>query len=157
MEGGRLLRHFPCLQSGPFDEVRRHRFRQTGEQGLHVKSYSSRKGAYRLNPNQSVILEVAGNAETRFDLRVKRPAECRFAATFGELVAGSLHCPTGPFPKESCLWHRLVPLAASRVEDRVTLDVPAGSPSSAYLRVRQQNGHMAWASPVFMNADINGN
>jgi hypothetical protein len=152
VSGGRLLRHFPCLQSGPFDENRRHRFRQTDAQSLQVVSYSSRKGAYRQNPNQSVILEVAGNAGTRFDLQLRRPTECRFTATAGELAIGSAHCPTGPFPKESCLWHRLVPRAASRVEDRVTLDVPTDAPSHAYLRARQLNGHIAWTSPVFIDA-----
>ena len=40
--------------------------------------------------------------------------------------------------------------AASSLEGRCTLDVPAGR-SHVYLRARQKNGHMAWASPVFMN------
>jgi hypothetical protein len=57
---------------------------------------------------------------------------------------------TGPFPKESCQWHRLVPLAASAVEGRCTLEVPDRR-SYVYLRARQKNGHLAWASPVFMN------
>ena len=152
IEGGRLLRHFPCLQSGPFDEARRHRFRRMdGQGGLQVVSYSSRKGAYRQNPNQSVVLEVDGDAATRFDLRVIRPAPSRFSTTAGELAAGSMFCPTGPFPRESCLWHRLLPCAASRIEDRVTLEVPQGVRSNVYLRVRQHNGHMAWASPVFLH------
>ena len=65
-----------------------------------------------------------------------------------------LHCSanlrTGPFPRESYQWHRLVPAAASSVSGECMLDVPAGR-SYAYLRARQKNGHMAWASPVFLN------
>lgn len=150
IEGGLLLRYFPCLQSGPFDEARRHRFQRVGEQGLKVVSYSSRKGAYRQNPNQSLVLEIAGDAATRLALHVTRPMSSRFDTTAGALAEGSMFCPTGPFPKESCLWHRLLPCTATRIEDRVTLDVPAAARSSAYLRVRQHNGHMAWASPVFL-------
>jgi hypothetical protein len=44
----------------------------------------------------------------------------------------------------------VVPRAASALEGRCTLEVPAGR-SHAYLRARQKNGHTAWASPVFMN------
>ena len=40
----------------------------------------------------------------------------------------------------------------SRVSGKVNLDVSAG-PSNIYLRARQFNGHIAWASPVFMNHD----
>lgn len=47
-------------------------------------------------------------------------------------------------------WHRLVPRAASATSRRRTLAVPAGR-SSVYLRVRQRNGQIAWASPVFLN------
>jgi hypothetical protein len=43
-----------------------------------------------------------------------------------------------------------VPLTASALADRCTLALPEGR-SNAYLRVRQQNGHMAWISPVFIN------
>ena len=46
--------------------------------------------------------------------------------------------------------HRLLPLAASSLHGRCTLRVPPG-PSHAYLRARQKNGHVAWASPVFIN------
>lgn len=76
VEGGRLLRHFPCLQSGPFDEVRRHRLERNGD-GLAITSFTSRRGAYRLNPNQSVILEIAGDASTRIGLSLVRPVEDR--------------------------------------------------------------------------------
>ena len=46
--------------------------------------------------------------------------------------------------------HRLLPRAASTLQGRCTLDVPEGR-SHVYLRARQRNGHIAWASPVFLN------
>ena len=69
---------------------------------------------------------------------------------FAELFRQSHNLSTGPFPKESYQWHRIVPMPASAVSGACMLEVPAGR-SSVYLRVRQKNGHMAWASPVFIN------
>ncbi|MGQ0651253.1 MAG: hypothetical protein ACT4P4_03120, partial [Betaproteobacteria bacterium] len=150
VEGGRLLRFFPCLQSMPFDEERRHRFARGGGERLAIRSYSSRRNAYRENPNQSVVLEIAGEAATRLSLALTEPAAQTLATTLGELARGSVSRFTGPFPKEACQWHRLVPLAASAVEGRCTLELPAAR-SHVYLRARQRNGHVAWASPVFLN------
>jgi hypothetical protein len=150
VEGGRLLRFFPCLQSMPFDENRRHVFLRNSS-GLAIRSYTARQNAYRENPNQSVVLEIEGGPETVLALSLEVPCVDKSRHTLAELARGSVNRFTGPFPKEAWQWHRLVPLAASSVEGRCTLDVPAGRRSYAYLRARQKNGHIAWASPVFMN------
>lgn len=150
VEHGRLLRTFPCLQSGPFDESRRHRVHRVGEGRLQVTSYTGRQGAYRQNPNQSLVLEVAGSPETVLHVRMAAPAEQTTTITVAELLAGSRHAFTGPFPKESWQWHRLVPRPAAALAERCLLPVP-DSRSYVYLRVRQQNGHLAWVSPVFVN------
>ena len=72
------------------------------------------------------------------------------SATLAELEEGSRNWQAGPFPKESFQFHRIVPRAASSLRGACTIDVPEGR-SNVYVRVRQLNGHMAWASPVFMN------
>lgn len=151
VEGGRIARFFPCLQSMPFDEQRRHRFERKGETGIAIRSYTARQNAYRENPNQSVVLEIEGGPEAALGLSFKAPCEHSSRHTLAELARGSVNRFTGPFPKEGWQWHRLVPLAASSLEGRCTLDVPAGRRSYAYLRARQKNGHVAWGSPVFMN------
>jgi hypothetical protein len=69
--------------------------------------------------------------------------------TLGELLQGSVNRFTGQFPKEGWQWHRLVPLAASSLVGQAELEVSGRS--HVYLRARQKNGHMAWASPVFVN------
>ena len=148
--GGRIERFFPCLSSMPFDEQRRHRFERQGETGLAIRSYTSRKDAYRENPNQSVVLELAANADAELDLTLLEPVAQNVTTKLSELLYRSANLRTGPFPQESYQWHRLVPAAASSVSGTCTLDVPAGR-SYAYLRARQKNGHMAWASPVFLN------
>jgi hypothetical protein len=147
---GKLLRYFPCLQSGPFDEERRHHFETPAENLLRVCSYTARQGAYRLNPNNSVVLELAGGSDLALDLKMTRPSEQTARVTAKELLAGSSNLRTGPFPKEAYQFHRAVPAAASRVAGKVRLPVPEGR-SYIYLRARQVNGHIAWASPVFVN------
>jgi hypothetical protein len=149
-EGARIRRIFPCLQSGPFDEDRRHRFALHGDSRLEVQSYTSRREAYRENPNQSVLLEMEGDAAGRVTLRMQEPVAAEHVATLGDLAAASRNLRTGPFPKESYQWHRIVPGAAARLAGTCRLAVPQGR-SHIYLRVRQRNGHMAWASPVFVN------
>lgn len=150
LSAGRIERFFPCLQSMPFDERRRHRFERRGESGLAIRSYSSRRGAWRENPNQSVVLELACGPESVLELSLREPVEQTTHTRLTDLLGRSHNLFTGPFPKESYQWHRLVPHAASTVEGRCTLAVPEGR-SYVYLRARQRNGHMVWASPVFVN------
>lgn len=147
---GRIARYFPCLQSMPFDEQRRHRFAREGESGLAIRSYTARKNAYRESPNQSVVLELEAGADGVLELELNQPVEQRTESRLADLLRGSHNLFTGPFPQESYQWHRLVPRAASALEGRCTLDVPHGR-SNVYLRARQKNGHIAWSSPVFMN------
>ncbi len=150
VEQGRILRVFPCLQSMPFDEQRRHRFTQSGDTGLDIRSYTARQNAYRENPNQSVVLELEGSADTVLRLALTQPVPESSSISLRDLFAGSRNLFTGGFPKEGYQWHRLLPSRASAVRGRCTLAVPEGR-SFAYLRARQKNGHVAWASPVFIN------
>jgi hypothetical protein len=150
VHGGRILRFFPCLQSMPYDEQRRHRFHRLGEDGLAIRSYTARRDAYRENPNQSVVLELAADGASLLDLALTEPVVQSSSTPLARLFDGSRNLFTGGFPKEGYQWHRLLPLAASSVRGGCTLAVPAGR-SHVYLRARQRNGHMAWASPVFLN------
>ena len=96
------------------------------------------------------MLEISGGPQSELTLELQAPVQMSGTTALGRLMEGSQHLFTGPFPKEACQWHRVVPLAASSLTDRVVLPVPAGR-SNIYLRVRQKNGHMAWVSPVFIN------
>jgi hypothetical protein len=147
---GRINRFFPCLQSMPFDESRRHQFVRDGERGLLVTSYTARKNAYRENPNQSVVLDLECSPDSTLELTLKRPASVTTTTPVARLLARSHNLFVGPFPRESYQWHRIVPLAASSLSGRVTLPVPE-SRSYVYLRAKQKNGHLAWTSPLFIN------
>ena len=150
VEGGRILRHFPCLQSMPFDEQRRHRFQRSGDNVLDIRSYTARQNAYRENPNQSVVLELTGDAQTVLKLALTQPVAQESSTRLADLHEGSHNLFTGGFPKEGYQWHRLLPVGASSLQGSCTLSVPEGR-SHVYLRARQKNGHIAWASPVFIN------
>ena len=150
IERGRIRQFFPCLQSGPFDEVRRHNVVRNGDGGLSVRSFTSRAGAYRQNPNQSVVVEIEGGPETVLKLALTEPVTQTARATVAELAQRSVTGFTGPFPKESHQWRRIAPLSATALNDRCRLPVPDGR-SHVYLRVRQLNGQVAWVSPVFLN------
>jgi hypothetical protein len=81
-------------------------------------------------------------------VRRTSPGEARDDVSIEGLMRQSIHMHVGPVPAESYQFHRIVPKAASRLEGRVQLEAAAGR-SHVYLRARQRNGHMAWASPVF--------
>lgn len=150
LEGGRILRHFPCLQSMPYDEQRRHRFTPRGDTGLAIRSYTARQNAYRENPNQSVVLELQAGPEAVLHLALAQPAQQRTSSRLADLYEGSHNLFTGGFPREGYQWHRLLPLAASSLRGSCTLPVPPAR-SHVYLRARQKNGQIAWGSPVFLN------
>jgi hypothetical protein len=99
--------------------------------------------------NQSVVLEINGDENTEISWAFEKPALQNGSARLGALYNSSIIQLTGPFPKESFLWHRLVPQPASRVSGACSLQIPDGKRSAIYLRARQANGHLAWASPVF--------
>ena len=150
ISGGKILDAIPCLKSGPFDEHRRHQFDLKSQTELGIISYSSRQGAYRQNPNQSVILKISGGSSTSFELKMNKPIKNTSTVLIKDLFDGSVSQFTGPFPKEAYQWHRLVPVASSRISGKTEIQIPQPK-SNIYLRVKQQNGHIAWASPIFIN------
>lgn len=148
VENGVINRYSPCLQSGPFCEERRHRLNLKNSRELEVISYTSRKEAYRMNPNQSLIISVEGDDQTVITIEYKRPQKKKFHHTLAELKGGSHWNPMGPFPQESALWHRLVPYNTLIHRGEFPYAVMRDR-GYAYLRVRQRNGQLGWASPVY--------
>ena len=152
VSGGRLLRWFPCLQSGPFDEDRRHVIAPDAENRLKLRTYTARQGGYRGNPNQSIVLEIDATPELGITVSMTEPTVSSQTTGLADLLAGSVDYATGPFPAEMYQWHRLVPNAASSASGKVRLQI-GDRRSYVFLRAKQRNGHLAWTSPVFMNWD----
>ena len=98
-----------------------------------------------------MVLELEAGPQAVLELRLAEPVAQSTTTRLGDLVRGSHNLRTGPFPKESYQWHRLVPLAASALSGKGSLELDPRRKGYAYLRARQTNGHLAWASPVFLN------
>ena len=150
VSGGKLLRWFPCLQSGPFDENRRHIIERKDENLLSLCSYTARQGSYRGNPNQALVLEIDAGPDLAVTVDMDAPSHSSRVARLADFASGSIVYTTGPFPAENYQWHRLVPKSASATSGCISLEVQ-NQRSYVYLRAKQRNGHMAWTSPVFIN------
>jgi hypothetical protein len=145
----------PCLQSGPFDEERRHRITRSSPASARVVSHTSRTGAFRQNPNQSLVLAVNPGADCELEVVVRQPRSVTRRIALQHLLHSSQWIPMGPFPAESVLLHRPVFPSEYRLSDAVSFPV-SRSRSYTYIRVREKNGQMAWTSPVFLNYDVSG-
>jgi len=147
---GSIERIFPCFSSGPFDEDRRHGVEKIGASGIRIRSYTSRKDAYAGNPNQSVVLEMQAPLSASVVVTRSAPGQERHEVPIASILSASVPMHIGPVPAESYMLHRIVRVADSRIAIRKMLSVD-DRPTNVYLRVQQRNGHMAWASPVFIN------
>ncbi len=150
LNGGVIMRHFPCLASHPFDESRRHRFFAQSDE-LAICSYTSRAGAFNGNPNQAVVIEVIAQPQAELQVEMSLPVEASFVVPVRELAARSVEAHTGSYPSESYQLHRLVAHHESHLVGRATIRLN-GETGYVYLRVLQKNGQMAWSSPVFVGA-----
>ncbi len=149
VQDGKLLTYWPCLQSGPFDEHRRHRF-ERNDSSIKIQSYTGRRGSFRQNPNNSVVLELDGDQATQIVLKMSKPVELSRQFTIGALSESSAMIPTGPFPAESCLLHRVQFQSDTKLAGDVEVELQGKKSNYVYVRVHQTNGQMAWASPVFI-------
>jgi len=151
IQDGRIQRHQPCWQSGPFDEKRRHRIRTLTGDRCEWQSYTGREGAFAETPTNAIVFELAGPPEATVSLTFRRPAEKQFRWRLAELAESSAVEFMGGFPSESFLVHRLVPEGLFRAALAFT-DKPSRQPQEDfyYVRVTQSNGHMAWSSPIWV-------
>ena len=138
------------MQSAPYDEQRRHRPRADGGQAFDLTSYTSRVGAYHEVPTNAVVFEIDARGEDRLMMALTEPASQSFEYTFAELEDSSQIEFTGPFPSESFLLHRLVPVEHYEASFELDDDASGEGEDWYYVRVMQANGHMAWCSPVWV-------
>ena len=151
IDGGRFLRAIPCFQSGPFDEALRDRLRIDSPARIHLQSYTSRVKCFGEDPTKAFICELEGGSETELSLELRKPAEQVVRARLADLVEENMVTFTGVFTSESYIVHRLVGpseySAKIRFHDRRP---PEGGSDWYYVRACQQNGQMAWSSPIWV-------
>lgn len=100
-----------------------------------------------LHPHTSgVILEVAGHADTRIEVRANGKT---ITAAIGELLAGGQSVHLHPYNSEAIFVHRAVPEELYSFHGQWE-DSAAEAPCDVYhAEIRQMNGQCAWISPIY--------
>ncbi len=153
VEGGSLTGATPMFQSGPYVEDLRDRLTDVGEDGLNFSSFTSREDAFVQDATKGVILDLDGKADTEVTFTISEPAAISETYTLAELMASSQTIFTGAFTSESVLIHRLV-IPKSYELDVTWTDEESdpGSDDFYMIQVTQSNGHIAWSSPIWVDA-----
>jgi len=152
VRGGKLMSILPCFQSGPFDEKRRHRIIERNENSCRIQSYTSRKDAFEERATNSVVLHIVGERNAVLEVSITSPARLTIKKTLGELAESNEIEFTGVYTSESILVHRLVMPDLFRASFRVSDKGKGGQADWYYVRVCESNGHMAWSSPIWVEA-----
>ena len=171
---GKLAHVVPCFRSDPFDEQRRKAI--TGQDDRHCawQSHTSRGGvitsrnsAPACGPTDAIAIEIRGTQDTTIELELdcstrqsilstpidwsvhNATASKRLNTTLGQLQQGGQHLD---FMDKTLTWayiHRAVPSRLYRLSGshRHASDEAA---AFYYLRATQDNGHMAWSSPIWV-------
>lgn len=172
IDGGVLEEVMPCFSSDPFDEHRRKRIVEQDSRSCSWQSHTSRGGALTsrngnisCRANDALCLQVRGNKETRLTLNMDCQTHTSLVATgpdwlispnlgkvqsectIGELLAGRKGLRVEEVPT-SVVLHRAIPQAQYTVKGTYAEDLQ--EPACYYLRVTQENGQMAWASPIWV-------
>lgn len=150
IEGGKLRAAHPCFQSGPFDERRRNRIVERGENSVRIVSYTSRADAHAQRATNSVVLHVSGGEDAVLEVSLAKPAVRKYRKTLRELARYNDLEITGPFQSETILIHRLVTPEFFRLSYEVPDQGRRGTTDWYYARVCQANGHQAWSSPIWV-------
>lgn len=151
IHGGRFHRATGCFQNAPFGETFRDKLTVVSPNELRLESPTARSGAYREDPTKSVVCDLEGGADAELTVEIRKPVRQVVTARLRDLVESNVVTLTGGFPSESFIIERLVGPSESsariRWQDRRTRKDGA---DYYYARVRQHNGHVAWASPIWV-------
>jgi uncharacterized protein DUF3604 len=150
LKGGRILEYQPCFQSGPLEEERRNRVAVKGESSMKIDSYTSRRQAFAEKPTNAVVLKIQAGPEAVLSIGLSKPKKMVIENKLADLMESNEVVFTGPFPDESVLVHRPVPLALAEGSFTITDDRNGDTVDWYYLRATQTNGQMAWSSPIWV-------
>ena len=172
VDDGHLNQVLPCFTSDPFDEQRRKLVQTQDGTSCTWKSHTSRGGIFTTrngatapSANDALCLEVLGNEKTLLtitfactthkSLLVTGPdlsissgvGRLELSCSIGDLLEGRQgYCIEGM--PTSVVMHRAIPPHLYTLSG--TYEHPGGEATCYYLRVTQENGQMAWSSPVWL-------
>lgn len=151
LDGGRFLGFDRCFQSGPVGEEIIDHAQQVSDSRIDLHSYTSRRHAYLQDPTKALILDIERGRNARLKINLRRPVELEDQLIIDDLKDENHTMFTGVFTSESIQVHRLVYPWDSRCqihwEDKRSNN---DGTDFYYVRVRLQNGHYAWSSPVWV-------
>jgi hypothetical protein len=173
VKGGTLRNAVPCFTSDPFDEQRRKKFVEINDQSCSWQSHTSRGGVFSTrngstacSANDAICLEIEGTADTWIDLDIHCQTRQSIMATpsdwsianagssqtksykLGELLEGRDGFRMGAAPSW-VLVHRALDSSSYAVKGTYQYSGDSGAPAYYYLRVIEENGQMAWTSPIW--------
>jgi hypothetical protein len=151
VEEGELQSLCPCFCGEPFDELRRSKVITRDSRECRWISYTSRAGSFEDRPN-AVVAGISATKDTRLRFEMRRPVRRSIEVPVDELVRGHRSFQVGGFQSELLYVHR--PVTPDRYRATVEMeDVRSTSPfrDFYYARVTQDNGQMAWSSPIWVD------
>ena len=102
-------------------------------------------------PQNSVVLDVEGPPSATVTLAFTKPMQRTETYTLEEVSQNAVTDLTTGFPSDSFLIHRLVPDELARASFEITDSPSTGRGEDFYyLRVTQENGQVAWSSPIWV-------
>jgi hypothetical protein len=151
LKGATFQRALGCFQHAPFGESFRDRLTLVSPTELRLQSPTSRPGAYREDPTKAIVCDLNGGPDAELIVEVREPAARTVTARLRDLVEGNVVTIMGRFPSESFIIERLVGPSETSAKIRWQDRRPRGPAADYYyVRVRQHNGHVAWASPIWV-------
>jgi hypothetical protein len=147
---GKIISANPCFQSGPLDERRRNKIKAVDDKSCEIISYTSRMQAYEEKPTNSIILEILGSPKTKITIALTQPARMNVKKSLEQLAKSSDIAFTGPFTAESIMLHRIVFSENYRTEFEFTDKQRTEKTDWYYVRAVQNNGSLAWSSPIWL-------
>ena len=151
IEGGTFHRAVGCFQTAPFGEELRDKLTMQSATELLVQSPTGRSDAFAEDPTKSIVCDLEAKPGAQLVVELRSPSKQVVTARLSDLVEGNVVTMTGGFPSESFIIERLV--GPSEYGARVRWNDRRSKSDGAdyyYVRVRQWNGHVAWASPIWV-------
>lgn len=159
LQDGELLSVEPCFTGDPIlapagdgggvssSDEPPHAILEQDRQRVSWYSHSRKNLHPYLRGTNSLILEVRAPKSSQLAFRVNGQ---RFSHSLAELLAGSRSHYMRGWLSEALLVHRAVPDQQLCASIRLA-DAPSGSETDFYyVRVAQENGQWAWASPIWV-------
>ena len=151
LDNGRFRNVVPCFQSAPFDEDLRDTLTVINEREVRLQSNTTRVQCYAEDPTKALVCEVEGGADTTLTLRLRQPVEQVVRARLADLIDDNVVTFTDQFTSESYIIERLVGPSEYAATIRWADRRPPGRGADwYYVRVTQQNGQLAWSSPIWV-------